>query len=133
LTTSIGRTAYIWDVETREQVAALRGHERPLSNAGFRGDGRAIITASLDQTARIWPVFSSTRELVEHSKRMVPRCLTLEQRANAHVSVEPPAWCIELEKWPYETQDWKRWLELKRANANPPMPTARQLPWPRGM
>jgi hypothetical protein len=27
--------------------------------------------------------------------------------------------CIEMEKWPYATQDWKDWLQFKRANAKP--------------
>jgi hypothetical protein len=35
---------------------------------------------------------------------------------------QPPVWCIEMEKWPYHTQDWKDWLKFKRANANPPLP-----------
>jgi hypothetical protein len=35
---------------------------------------------------------------------------------------EPPAWCIEMEKWPYDTQDWKDWLQFKRAHADPPLP-----------
>ena len=30
--------------------------------------------------------------------------------------LEPPAWCIEMEKWPYNTPDWKQWLTDKRAD-----------------
>jgi hypothetical protein len=34
----------------------------------------------------------------------------------------PPTWCIETEKYPYDTQSWKEWLTFKRTNANPPLP-----------
>ena len=91
------------------------------------------MTASADKTARIWRVLPTTQELVDYSKQVVPRCLTREQRASAFLNAEPPAWCIEMGKWPYDTQDWKDWLSLKRANANPPLPAPKTLPWPRGM
>jgi hypothetical protein len=46
------------------------------------------------------------------------------------LNFEPPAWCIEMKKWPYQTQDWKGWLRFKRANANPPLPgTPEWEPW----
>ena len=43
-----------------------------------------------------------------------------------HVSgfPEPPLWCVELEKWPYHTDAWKRWLSDTRAGKNPPLPVA---------
>ena len=63
-----------------------------------------------------------TQALVDHAKQVVPRCLTRDQRAQYYLDPAPPAWCIEMEKWPYHTQDWKEWLKYKRANANPPWP-----------
>ena len=27
-----------------------------------------------------------------------------------------------MEKWPYQTQDWKDWLRYKRTNGDPPLP-----------
>ena len=127
LTTSIGRAARIWDVETHQQIAVLAGHDRPLASAVFSPDGHSVLTASSDKTARIWPVFSTTRSLVDYSKQAVPRCLTREQRANANLNLEPPDWCIEMDKWPYDSRDWKEWLVLKRAHANPPMPVPNPL------
>src|SRR5262249_41915830 len=96
LTMTIGRTAQIWDVETRQPVAALSGHERPLKSVAFAPDGRSVVTASSDKTARIWPAFRMAQELVDESKRLVPRCLTREQRAAALLDPEPPLWCVEL-------------------------------------
>ncbi len=79
------------------------------------------MTASSDKTARIWNLWT-TRHLIENATKAVPRCLTREQRQQAFLSLEPPGWCIEMDKWPYQTQDWKEWLRFKRANANPPFP-----------
>jgi hypothetical protein len=58
--------------------------------------------------------------------QVVPRCLLPGERERAFLSPEPPAWCIEMEKWPYKAQVWKDWLSYKRANANPPLPDTPQ-------
>src|SRR4029077_11366649 len=85
---------------------------------------------SLDTTARIWDVFATTQALVDDVKQVVPRCLKRDQREKAFLDAEPPAWCIEMGKWPYRTQDWKDWLRFKRADANPPLPdTPEWQPW----
>ena len=81
-----------------------------------------MVTASWDKTARIWEIFPTTQTLVDHAKEGVPRCLTQQRREEAFLDPAPEAWCIEMEKWPYHTQDWKDWLKFKRANANPPVP-----------
>jgi hypothetical protein len=60
--------------------------------------------------------------LVEHAKAAVPRCLTVAQRKAVFMPPEPPAWCIEKEKWPYDTPAWKQWLNATRAGKNPPLP-----------
>ncbi len=62
--------------------------------------------------------------LVEHAKAAVPRCLTSAQHKAFYLPPEPPAWCIELEKWPYNTAEWKRWLADLRAGKKPPLPIA---------
>jgi len=59
---------------------------------------------------------------VDEAKKDVPHCLTGDERAKVFLAPEPPAWCIEMNKWPYQSQDWKDWLKYKRANANPPLP-----------
>ena len=62
--------------------------------------------------------------LVSRAKSAVPRCLTQDQRNTFFLSPEPPDWCIEMEKWPYNTQTWKEWLADRRAGKNPPLPAA---------
>ena len=50
------------------------------------------------------------------------RCLTPAQRKAFFLPPEPPDWCIEMEKWPYNTPEWKQWLADKRAGKTPPLP-----------
>jgi hypothetical protein len=58
------------------------------------------------------------------AKRAAPRCLTAEQRqASFFLAPAPPAWCIEMAKWPYHAAAWKAWLTDRRAGKNPPLPT----------
>ena len=122
VTASIDKTARVWDADTGDAIAVLQGHEASVSSAAFSPDGRRVVTASQDKTARIWPLFATTQDLVDEAKAVVPRCLTRDQRAKAFLDPEPPAWCVEMEKWPYQSPDWKDWLRYKRANADPPLP-----------
>jgi WD40 repeat protein len=48
--------------------------------AGFSPDGARVVTASTDDTARIWRVFRSTQELIDYARSIVPRQLTPAQR-----------------------------------------------------
>jgi hypothetical protein len=94
-----------------------------VNSAVFSPDGQRILTASNDNTARLWRVFLTTRSLVDEAKARVPRCLTVEQRRQAFLDPSPPPWCVEQEKWPNHTEDWKVWLQYKREHANPPLPS----------
>lgn len=49
----------IWQMLMRAPLArlhALTGHASPLSSATFSADGSRIVTASNDETAKIWDV-----------------------------------------------------------------------------
>jgi WD40 repeat protein len=98
--------ARLWAAQTASQVepwkavAELEGHKAALSTAKFSPDGGRVLTASRDGSARIWDVFPSTQVIVEHARRLVPRCLAQVQRKNAFLDLESPAWCIEMSKWP---------------------------------
>jgi hypothetical protein len=69
-------------------------------------------------------VFPDAQALVSAVKATVPRCLTRAQRKAFFLLPEPPAWCIEMEKWPFNTPQWKQWLADARAGKEPPLPTA---------
>ncbi len=62
LTTSDDGTAFLMRPEDGRLVPHMRlvGHERQVTHGGFDPDGRLVITASLDGTARLWPTDPAT-------------------------------------------------------------------------
>ena len=96
-----------------------------MLSVAFSPGGQRVVTGSSDGIVRLWGVFADTSELISAARRVVPRCLTAEQRqASFFLPAAPPAWCIEMAKWPYQTAAWKAWLTEQRAGKNPPLPTA---------
>ena len=49
-------TVWVWDAETGAELLRLTGHTGRLSTLVFSPDGSSILTASDDQTARIWDI-----------------------------------------------------------------------------
>jgi WD40 repeat protein len=46
--------AGLWSTTTGVKLVELKGHEEPAVSARFSVDGKVIVTASLDGTARVW-------------------------------------------------------------------------------
>jgi hypothetical protein len=123
VTASSGGTARVWDAASGMPIGEpLKGHEGSVLSAAFSPDGTRIVTASSDGTARIWDIPGDTQALIAQVKAAIPRCLTPAQRKAFYLPPEPPAWCIEMGKWPYATPEWKQWLADKRAGKNPRLP-----------
>jgi WD domain, G-beta repeat len=125
MTASNDNTARIWDAKTGAQIAVLMTRDAQVMTAALSPDGRQVLNMFWDKGSpqmQIWQVFPSTQDLVDDAEKVVPRCLTRQQRDDAFLDGAPPAWCIEMEKWPYQAQDWKDWLTYTRANERPPLP-----------
>ncbi len=118
LTASDDGTARIWSSDTGELVAELgfrasadsakseslhfiasTGHQGPVWSAAFSPNGKRVVTASEDGTARIWRVFSTTQSLIREAKIAVPRCLTRAQRKKRLLESAEPKWCFDMMKW----------------------------------
>ena len=54
LTTSLDRTARVWDSVTGEPAGPVLRHEKETYHGTFSPDGRHVVTASDDQTAQVW-------------------------------------------------------------------------------
>lgn len=56
VTTSLDKTARVWDVSSKRLVSELKGHSNVVEQAYFSDDSRFILTVSSDYTARLWDV-----------------------------------------------------------------------------
>src|SRR5262245_13509908 len=45
--------AFLWDLETGEQKAELKGHSDSIVQAGFSFDGKLVATAGLDSVVKV--------------------------------------------------------------------------------
>jgi hypothetical protein len=56
--------------------------------------------------------------------RRLRRALSQALRKQFFLPPESPAWCIEMEKWPYHTDPWKQWLADTWAGKTVPLPAS---------
>lgn len=49
-----GSLAWVWEVESRNQVATLTGHRGDIHSASFNPAGDRIVTCGADRTVRLW-------------------------------------------------------------------------------
>lgn len=54
LAVATGRVAEVWDTRTRTVTRRLPGHDELVTDVSFSPDGRSIVTASTDGSARVW-------------------------------------------------------------------------------
>jgi hypothetical protein len=120
-----GGLVRLWDGASGRPLALLQQAPACLSMGGGR-----ILAAGDDGDLRIWEFdrdpaaapAAAGRALVDRARQELPRCLTRAERERARLAVEPPDWCIEMAKWPYQAPEWRDWLRYRRAQARPPLP-----------
>jgi len=116
----------IVDLKRAAVVAVLRGQGTDpggYRNAYFSLDGVRVIGIGPSSIA-IWRIFQSTEDLIQHSKRVLPRCMAQDELMEAFLETEPPQWCIDMGKWPYDTPRWKEYLSQTRAGRAATLPRA---------
>jgi len=95
--------AQVWDLSTftKTDVLSHRGIARysTVVASAFSPDGQTATTWSWDGP-RHWRLFDDTQTLVDHVKRILPRCLTTDDRQRLALPEKHPDWCTSLGKWP---------------------------------
>jgi WD40 repeat protein len=65
VTASLDGTARLWDSVSGQEIATLKPHQGEpvlqMKSAAFNRDGTLVVTASADQTARVWDVGWATK------------------------------------------------------------------------
>ncbi|HEY5934134.1 MAG TPA: hypothetical protein VIU61_05860, partial [Kofleriaceae bacterium] len=54
LAVPVGNEVQIWNLDTRQRIATMRGHQSDVTEVAFSHDGARIVSASADGSARIW-------------------------------------------------------------------------------
>jgi hypothetical protein len=134
MTGSGDKTARVWDAHTGAELFRAEGQAGAIRSVAVTPDGSRVVTGSTDRTAFVWALAqlrprqvqheSHTREerqaVVDQGKMVVPRCLTIEERQTYLLAPKPPAWCIDMEKYPYNTAHWKAWEAGRKEEALDP-------------
>ena len=131
VTGSDDSTARVWDANTGAELAQVIGNPGPIRGIAVTPDGSRVV-GSVDRTVRVWAVaqlplvkrdlrIQQERQIVvDQGKAVVPRCLTIEERKSYLLVPKPPDWCIDMEKYPYNTEHWKAWKARRMADAVDP-------------
>jgi len=111
------RTARIWDGDTGNELAVLRGHDDAVRGIAWSSDGRQLATASADRTIRTWSAESGAEVIV----------------VGAHAKgVESVSWSPDRKRIASGSLDgtsriWDATINIKQLVANAHQRVARQL------
>src|SRR5262249_38299679 len=105
VTGSDDNTARVWDIDTGAELLQLKGNTEPITGVAVTPDGTRIVTGSQDKTVRVWTLARFYN--LAYAQKIVPRCLSIEERRDFLLHPQPQDWCIEMAKYPYDTPAWR--------------------------
>ncbi len=109
----------VWTMAAGEETAQMAPIEGALT---LSPDARLLLRGGGSEAVRVDRIFAQPSDTVAAGRTAAPRCLTRAERDADFLDAEPPAWCIEMNKWPYQGPDWQAWLAARRNHAAAPMP-----------
>ena len=121
-------TLTIYDLATKDQILAFDADTgdccSPVALA-TSPSGDRLMTLWSERGAfrlRTWQMLPTAKDAAAYAENIVPECLAPDDRKTLGLDAAPPRWCIEMNKRPYDTQDWRQWLTQKDAGQSPPLP-----------
>jgi WD40 repeat protein len=78
----------LWDITTGQEIRRLAGHTNEVRDVTFSPDGKYILTASEDSTARLW--LTDLRNTIDAVCATLTRDLTPEERVQFGISDQGP-------------------------------------------
>jgi len=104
----------------------------PLAMVTLPGGDRLMTLWSERGAFRLktWQMLPTVAEASAYGKSIVPECLSPQSRHDLGLEPAPPRWCIEMNKPPYNTPQWRQWLADKNAGKPATLPTT-NLPGPK--
>lgn len=69
-TASTDNSVKVWDIERREMLFEITGHEDVVTGVTFSQDGLYLITTSADRTARVWDISQISPEQTLETARL---------------------------------------------------------------
>lgn len=121
-------TIRVWDIASLRVLQQRSSKLDGVWHLAFINGDRSIVAAGLadgpsnKQQVEEHRLSADTQELVDGAKAKVGRCLTPHERQQLLLDQEPPEWCVELKKSPYDTAPWHQWLEATRRGEMPKLP-----------
>jgi hypothetical protein len=74
---------------------------------------------------RLLTLYDDFLALRARAESLVPNCLDAKGRASFGLDPAPPAWCVTMRKWPYDSDDWRLWQAWRqRQPETPPLPAS---------
>lgn len=113
----------VYAIQTRERVAEVDTQGEILDIWIAPGQDR-LVALTADGSLAEYPIYGSPQALIALARARLDRCLDVNERRTFALDPVPPRWCItgagrESDrnaenwngKWPYDTKQWREWLQ----------------------
>jgi hypothetical protein len=119
---------HIYDLNTKGEILSFAADSNECcdpSDIRLAPAGDRLMTLWSERgeyRLRTWRMLPTLIDAVALAKSVVPECFSQETRRDLGLDPDPPRWCIEMGKAPYETPAWRQWLSDKDAGKTTPLP-----------
>jgi WD40 repeat protein len=118
----------IYDLATKDKILSFAADTNdccmPVAMIVGPG-GERLMTLWSERGAfrlRTWQMLPTAAAAIAFAENAAPECLSRPSRKALGLDGAPPRWCIEMQKRPYDTPQWRQWLADEDAGKSTPMP-----------